>query len=390
MTVPTTPATTLETATEPWRKNLRGNLVTELVGPRPVWWWTGKAPCDCPGRRSDGALTSLPLPNLATVTRQQTLDYFDNSWTLTELLFSGLEGEEAFFRPPYHHLRHPMIFYYGHPPTLYINKLRVAGLIEQALNPYYERLFETGVDEMRWDDMSKNEMCWPSIQEVHTYRRQVYQTVRRVIETHPGLAAGHPPITQNHPLWALFMGFEHERIHLETSAVLIHELPLALVQRPMEWPDLHPSARRAEAADFPPRAGREFPANDLINVPEQPVTLGKPADWPSYGWDNEYGRREMAVRAFQASRHPVSNGEFHAFVAAGGYNEPRYWSETGWQWRAFRNVKWPTFWTPDGPAGLHRYRLRTLFETIAMPWDWPVEVNYHEAKAYCAWCAEQD
>ena len=20
-----------------------------------------------------------------------------------------------------------------------------------------------------------------------------------------------------------------------------------------------------------------------------------------------------------------------------------------------------------------------------MPWDWPVDVNYHEAKAYCTW-----
>ena len=64
MTPPTAPAITLKTAAEPWRKNLRGDLDAELVGPRPIWWWTGKAPRDCPGRRSDGALTSLPLPNL--------------------------------------------------------------------------------------------------------------------------------------------------------------------------------------------------------------------------------------------------------------------------------------------------------------------------------------
>ena len=25
-----------------------------------------------------------------------------------------------------------------------------------------------------------------------------------------------------------------------------------------------------------------------------------------------------------------------------------------------------------------------------MRWDWPVDVNYHEAKAYCAWRAELD
>ncbi|HRF43836.1 MAG TPA: DinB family protein, partial [Candidatus Competibacteraceae bacterium] len=227
-------------------------------GPRPSWWWTGHLPRDCPGRQSDGTITSLALPNLANCTRAQALDYFDNGWTLTEVLFSSLRGEEAFYRPPYHHLRHPMIFYYGHPPALYINKLRVAGLITGPLNPYFERLFETGVDEMRWDDMSKNEMLWPSIQEVHAYRQQVYAIVRRLIETHPGLAPGHPPVTQKDPLWALFMGFEHERIHLETSSVLIRELPLNLVQRPAEWPKLHPSARQPAA--FPPQAGRDYPA----------------------------------------------------------------------------------------------------------------------------------
>ena len=379
-----------DNTTEPWRKNLRHELKAELTGPRPAWWWTGRSPQDCPGLQPDGTLTSLPLPNLATCTREQVLDYFDNTWTLTETLFSGLRGEEAFFRPPYHQLRHPMIFYFGHPPALYANKLRVAGLIEKPLNPSFEQLFETGVDEMRTDDMSKNEMLWPSIQDVHAYRQQVYRTVRQVIETHLGLASGHAPITQGDPLWALFMGFEHERIHLETSSVLIHELPLNLVQRPVEWPKPHPAASERTATSFPPRVGRDYPANDLIGVPGQSISLGKPLDWPSYGWDNEYGRRETAVQPFQASRYLVSNGEFHAFVTAGGYREQRYWSETGWAWRSFRNLKWPTFWVPDGPAGLHRHKLRTLFEVIDMPWDWPVEVNYHEAKAYCAWCAERE
>lgn len=26
-----------------------------------------------------------------------------------------------------------------------------------------------------------------------------------------------------------------------------------------------------------------------------------------------------------------------------------------------------------------------MFEVIDMPMDWPAEVNYHEAKAYCTW-----
>ena len=38
----------------------------------------------------------------------------------------------------------------------------------------------------------------------------------------------------------------------------------------------------------------------------------------------------------------------------------------------------------------HRYKLRALFDAIDMRWDWPVDVNYHEAKAYCAWRAEEE
>jgi hypothetical protein len=44
----------------------------------------------------------------------------------------------------------------------------------------------------------------------------------------------------------------------------------------------------------------------------------------------------------------------------------------------------------DGPSGLHRYKLRTLFDAIEMRWDWPVDVCYHEAAAYCAWKTAQD
>ena len=40
-------------------------------------------------------------------------------------------------------------------------------------------------------------------------------------------------------------------------------------------------------------------------VPAGEVTLGKPADWPTYGWDNEYGCRAFSVREFKASKAPV-------------------------------------------------------------------------------------
>lgn len=359
-----------------------------LVGPRPAWWWTGLIPSLCPGICPDGALRSLPMPDLARSTRREVLDYFDNGWTLTELLFSALQGEVAFRRPPYHRLRHPLIFYYAHPAALYVNKLRLAGLVDRAIDEELETLFQTGVDEVSWDDLSQTETDWPEVRRVTDYRREAYRAVRGVLESYPELEDRHPPITMRSPLWAAFMGMEHERVHLELSSALVRETPLPLVRRPDAWPPTHPSAVAPSAVE--PRPGSDFPVNDLLAVVGAPMVLGKPNEWPSYGWDNEYGERHVRTRPFRATTFLVSNGEFREFVAAGGYQEQRYWTDEGWRWRSFRNAKWPTFWVADGPAGRHRYKLRTMFEMVGMPWAWPALVNFHEAQAFCAWRRERD
>ena len=33
--------------------------------------------------------------------------------------------------------------------------------------------------------------------------------------------------------------------------------------------------------------------NVFVKVPAGKVTIGKPRDFPSYGWDNEYGQCQM-------------------------------------------------------------------------------------------------
>ncbi|CAN5467086.1 5-histidylcysteine sulfoxide synthase [soil metagenome] len=359
-----------------WRQNL-GKSAIDLSVPRKSDWYTGLTPEKCPGYSADGKLYSLVIPNLATCTRQQALDYFNNTWTLSELLFSSLKGDEAFYRPPYHSLRHPLIFYYVHPAVLYVNKLRLAKLVDTAIDPKFESLFETGVDEMSWDDMSKNDIEWPAIDEAQAYRRRAYELVTNVIATAPGLEDGHAPITAEDPLWALFMGFEHERIHLETSSVLIRELPLVLLERPEQFP--------ANAASVSSKRGQEF-----LSIAPGTVRIGKPDNVPTFGWDNEYGERLVNVPAFDVARSLVSNFQFWQFVVDGGYQNEQFWSVTGLSWKQFRNVKCPTFWVLDGPQGLNQYRLRTLFEAIDMPWDWPAVLNYHEAEAYCAWLQAAD
>ncbi|MEE1121987.1 MAG: putative 4-mercaptohistidine N1-methyltransferase, partial [Acinetobacter pseudolwoffii] len=45
----------------------------------------------------------------------------------------------------------------------------------------------------------------------------------------------------------------------------------------------------------------------------------------------------------------------------------------------------PCFWRKTELG----WSLRLMLEEVPMPWDWPVEVNYHEAKAFCQWKSQQ-
>ena len=357
-------------------------------------WWTGLAPQKCVGFNSEkNFLQALPLINLEICSRQDVLDYFNNTWTLTELLFAGLKHESTYIRPPYHQLRHPLLFYYGHPAVLFLNKLRLAGLVENPVDLYLEKVLETGVDEMSWDDMSKNEMEWPAVASVKEYRQKIYKLIVQLLETHPDLDRDKRKnkIGPTHPLWALFMGFEHEKIHFETSSVLIRELPIELVETPKYWAPLFMTEKNSSAgSSAKPVVNKNFPENKWVSEKGTKISYGKNETVPSFGWDNEYGHRESVTKDFQVTKQLISNGEYFEFVATGAYQEDKYWQTEGLLWRRFRNSKRPTFWVAYGPEGLHDYKLRTIFEMIDMPWDWPAEVNFHEAQAYCRWKQEQD
>ena len=70
---------------------------------------------------------SMSLANLRAASREDVLAYFRNTWALTDTLFSALATDAAFYALP-DKLRRPLIFYFGHPAALYINKLHQAGL----------------------------------------------------------------------------------------------------------------------------------------------------------------------------------------------------------------------------------------------------------------------
>ncbi len=298
--------------------------------------------------------------------RAEIRKYFHATYSIDEQLYDSLVTDEAFYLRA-EPLRHPLIFYLGHTAAFYINKLIIAKLIEKRINPRFESMFAVGVDEMSWDDLDSSHYDWPTVVEVKAYRDAVRDVVDQMISTLPL----EMPITWDSPFWAILMGIEHQRIHLETSSVIIRRLPIEQVQQLDLWAICEESG--------------EPPQNSLLPVPGSRVVLGKKKDDPLYGWDNEFGHHEAEVWDFAASQYLVCNREFLTFVEDRGYEQQEFWTEEGWRWVSYTRATHPLFWIKDGDG----FQFRTMASIIDMPWDWPVEVNYLEAKAFCNWLGQR-
>jgi gamma-glutamyl hercynylcysteine S-oxide synthase len=175
------------------------------------------------------------------------------------------------------------------------------------------------------------------------------------------------PADRADDLFAFGMVVQHEAQHDETM--------LATLQLRQGPPVLGVGDR------LPP--GRPVPLGELgrdaVLVPAGEFVLGvDPADEP-WSLDNERPAHRVDLPAFRIGRVPVTSGQWLAFVADGGYGEPRWWSERGWRHRVTAGLERPAFWTADGAR-----RRFGLVEDI--PLDEPVQhVCYFEAEAFAAW-----
>jgi len=307
-------------------------------------------------------LTSLKPPKLNNSTKENLKEYFNNTWELYEMLFSSIKSDETLYLSP-DPLRNPLVFYLGHTAAFYINKFKMAGLISEGVNEQYDHLFAVGVDPGTVDELEVSDF-WPTIPQVRAYRETIYNLVHKVIDE---IDEAQFPITVDSPLWSIPMTLEHDRIHFETSSMLIRQLAVDLVEKPAGW-------------EYAETYGN-IPENEWIEMKGGNVTIGKPKNSDVYGWDNEYGQLLVKVKPFKATKNLITNGEFWDFVTDGGYNKKEFWSAEGWNWKTDTNTSYPKFWVPTGNTFLYR----AMFDELSMPMDWPAEVNAHEAQAYCKW-----
>lgn len=236
-------------------------------------------------------------------TREEIKSYFLHSYSVYQKLFSFIKEDKSFYTKP-EPLRHPLIFYYGHTSCVYVNKLLDKGLISERVNPKYESIFAVGVDEMDWDDLNDSHYDWPTVREVAAYRDKVKNIVLEIIDRCS------PKISWDSDAWVIMMGIEHERIHLETSSVIIRRLPIDEINPHPDFGDC--SLYTAQRS--------EMPLNEMKVVPSLQFKWDRQIENATvYGWDNQFGNKLISTMAYKSSSMLVSNGEYLEFVEDMGY-----------------------------------------------------------------------
>nr|WP_230416290.1 ergothioneine biosynthesis protein EgtB [Micromonospora tarapacensis] len=132
----------------------------------------------------------------------------------------------------------------------------------------------------------------------------------------------------------------------------------------------------------PPEPSARVPAEVL--VPAGPFVMGTDAD--PWALDNERPAHRVDLPAYAIDAAPVTNGAYRGFIADGGYDEPRWWSEAGWRHRCAAALSAPMHWRRDGDGWA--YQRFGRWDPVRD--DEPVvHVCFHEAQAYAAWAGRR-
>jgi ergothioneine biosynthesis protein EgtB len=262
-------------------------------------------------------------------------------------------------------LRHPIIFYEGHIPAFYVNTIIGKGLGRPGIDRSLDRLFARGIDpEDEADAAARSIAAWPAREALEAYVRAADRLVEQALLSEELTRSATPAMRAGE---AVFACLEHEAMHQETLLYILHRLPRGTLEgrEPFASPD--PLALQAPACSPP------------VRIPAGPARLG--TERPAFGWDNEFEAHEVEIGPFAIDPYNVTNGDFLAFVEAGGYQSPQWWSADDWAWRSSEGIGHPSFWDRRED----RWYWRGLLEDVPLPLAWPVYVTHAEASAFARW-----
>ena len=195
--------------------------------------------------------------------------------------------------------------------------------------------------------------------------------LQRVLEgVHAALEASKPAVGAQAPDDALAyfvqLGILHQDMHNEAYAYT--------------WQTLgYPAPTGARGPAAMPQAQSD------LEIPAGTCRLGA-APRSGFVFDNEKWAHDIELPSFAIARRPVSNAEFAAFVADGGYARRDCWSEAGWSLREGLRLAHPRYWQRDGDG----WQVRRFDRLEPLAGDEPVmHVSAHEAEAWCRWAGRR-
>jgi ergothioneine biosynthesis protein EgtB len=197
----------------------------------------------------------------------------------------------------------------------------------------------------------------PSLGEVLGWRSAVEEALLAVLDTLPPPALG-----------LVELGLQHEQQHQE---LMLMDLMATFFENP-----LHPALWPAEPAPVAPSPG------DPVWLARDPGLIGIGHDGAGFGFDSETPRHQVFLGAHALADRPVTNGEWAAFVADGGYRDPLLWLSDGWAWLRAEGISAPLYWI-EADGGWTRFGLDGV-----RPLDpaAPVcHISHYEADAFARW-----
>ncbi|KAB8074790.1 hypothetical protein BDV29DRAFT_173092 [Aspergillus leporis] len=303
-------------------------------------------------------------------------------WTAWDNATKAMVPREELLSKPIK-LRNALIFYLGHIPTFLDIHLTRASREKPTDPKAYQLIFERGIDP----DVDDPEKChshseipdeWPALDDILDYQERVRNRVRSIYQIE-GLA-------KNRVLGeALWIGFEHEVMHLETFLYMLIQSEKTLPPPAADRPDFEKMYREARQNSKP---------NEWFSIPEQILTIGLDGadgnDVPpfTYGWDNEKPARTVNIPAFEAQGRPITNGEYAKYLQAHqSRRRPASWVLT----HSNEDYSIPVAVNGSSVAAtkdfMSNFAVRTVFGPVPLELaqDWPVMASYDELAEYAEW-----
>ena len=204
----------------------------------------------------------------------------------------------------------------------------------------------------RWD------LPLPNLSDTCDYMQQVLDHIQKC------LADGNDPVRDYLAQYAVFHQDMHNEAYTYTRQTLGHPAPA--IGKPEHRVD--GDGLRGDA----PIPGGTF----MLGAREQ----------DGFVFDNEKWAHPVTLKPFSIARAAVSNGEYLAFVEAGGYEEKQYWDEIAWHWRQQSDVCHPVYWRQGSTGWQHR----RFDQWLKLPTNAAlIHVSWYEAQAYCRWAGRR-